>query len=94
MYEFEVQRDDLNEKINHCRKLAREDGIPTKAVEAAIQVAKRRRKALELVSQEDFDELVNEARKLFAADDLVRQAQDLQDAVPNKIDFDTPAETT
>ena len=45
MFHLEGQRDELNDAINEARQNARQRGVPTKAVEAAIRAAKGRRKS-------------------------------------------------
>jgi hypothetical protein len=63
MFHLEGQRDELNTAINEIRTTAREAGVPTKAVEAAIKAAKGRRKS-QLTPQE-FQELVNAAEDMM-----------------------------
>lgn len=71
MFVFEERRAALNEEIGECRKIAKDLGVPTKAVEKAIKVARAHAAALELVSQEDFDMLLSMARKYQEqADDI------------------------
>ena len=68
---FEKRREALNEEVNATRKWARDLGVPTKAVEAAVRVTRKRLAALALVNQEEFDELCRIAEELQEMDDDV-----------------------
>ena len=65
MHHFEAQRDELNEAITECRETAKNAGVPTKAVEAALKAAKGRRKSM--LTSHEFGWLMDEAEKLLEA---------------------------
>lgn len=76
MFGFEEERDKLNERITAARKIARDLGVPTKAVELAIRTERNHRKAIAVVSQAEFDALRAHASVLVemteAAEELGR----------------------
>ena len=63
VFAFEQEREGLNERMNDARTVARELGVPTKAVEVAIRTARNHKKALKLVNQDEFDALLTVARE-------------------------------
>ena len=71
MFGFEDERDKLNDRINAARKMAKDLGVPTKAVELAIRVERSHQKAIAVVSQEEFDALRAEARILVEMQESV-----------------------
>jgi hypothetical protein len=67
MFDLEAQRDELNEAINDARTSARERGVPTKAVEAAVRAAKGRRKAA--LHPDEFRWLMEQAEQMLPRED-------------------------
>lgn len=74
MFHLEAQRDELNEAINIARSEAREIGVPTKAVEAAIKAAKGRRKSG--LSPAEFQKLMDLAEGMMPKDEEDVQARE------------------
>lgn len=68
------ERGDLNARINDARTIAREQGVPTKAVEAAIRVARARRKCG--LSVPEFEELIKVVEEVA---ELLDEANHLHD---------------
>ena len=70
---FEKRREELTAEVNAARTLAREMGVPTKAVELAIKAERNHAKALLVVSQEEFDALRAAARVMQEMDESVEE---------------------
>lgn len=66
MLHLEAQRDEVTTAINEARTLARNAGVPTKAVEATLKAAKSKQKALDLLAPTEFAQLMVEAERLLA----------------------------
>lgn len=86
MFGFEEERDKLNERINTARKLARKNGVPTKAVELAIRAERNHKKAIAVVSQEEFDALREAARV------LVEMQESIDELAETGVRMYTPSE--
>jgi hypothetical protein len=67
MFHLEGQRDELNDAITGARTEARDAGVPTKAVEAAIKAAKGRRKAA--LTPAEFGALMDAAEAMMPRDE-------------------------
>lgn len=67
MLGYDNQRDELSEAINEARTEARERGLPTKAIEAAIRAAKGRRKSALTVAE--FTALMAAAETLMGQEE-------------------------
>lgn len=86
VFGFEERRETLNTEMSTARTLAKDQGVPTKAVEIAIRAERNHRRALAVVSQEEFDALRAQA-KIWV--DMMEEAQALGDtkATPKKMGF-------
>ena len=73
MFGYEEEREKLSERINAARKMARDLGVPIKAVELAIKAERNHRKAIAVVSQAEFDALRAEAAILVEMQEAARE---------------------
>ena len=61
------QRDEINARITEMRNEARQQGVPTKAVDAAVKAARAGRKARLEVTELEFQHLLDIAEEILEA---------------------------
>ena len=82
VFEFELEKEELNQRMSDARKTAEALGVPTKAVQLAVTVARKTLKAHELLTQAEFDELVELARE---KQEMTEAAQSLGEKGPSAL---------